>query len=382
MKNFDFIIAGGGCAGLSLAYYLSQSKFADASVLIIDREDKVKNDRTWCFWTDKPTAYESIVAKKWENLAFADFKGKLQSKLRQRHYELIRGADFYHFTQDAIQKHSGYQWLRGEISEIGEDEQGAYAKVGGEYYRANWIFDSRYDWQSQQASAGNYHFLLQHFMGWIVETSQPAFDPESLTLMDFRVEQQNSARFIYVLPFSETRALVEYTIFSAQLEPKEVYEQALKGYFEKEGIGQFRILETEYGVIPMTNVPLKRAAGEHIIQIGTAGGAVKPTTGYAFLNIQRQTQAIVRQLERGETPGYTTSRKLRFKFYDQLLLSMLRNEGGTVQKVFSALFRRNEISHILNFLDEQTNIWQELRILARLPWPPFLRALAREYFRF
>ena len=379
MKNFDFIIAGGGCAGLSLAYYLSQSKFANASVLIIDRDEKVKNDRTWCFWADKPTAYESIVTKKWENLAFADFKGKLQSRLEQRYYQLIRSADFYDFTKCAIQKHSGYQWLHGEISEIGEDKQGAYAKVAGERYRGKWIFDSRYQWQEQQANAGKHHFLLQHFMGWIVETRQPAFDPASLTLMDFRVEQHDSARFIYVLPFSETRALVEYTVFSAQLESKEVYEQALKDYFEKEGIDPYRILETEYGVIPMTNMPLKRAAGTHIIQIGTAGGAVKPTTGYAFLNIQRQTEAIVRQLERGETPSLATSRKLRFKFYDQLLLNMLQNEGGSVRQVFSALFRRNEISHILNFLDEQTNIWQELRILARLPWPPFLRAMVREY---
>lgn len=380
MKNFDFIIAGGGCAGLSLAYYLSQSKFANASVLIIDRDEKVKNDRTWCFWTDEPTAYESIVTKKWENLTFADLKGKLQSRLEQRHYQLIRGADFYRFTKCAIQKHRGFQWLQGEISEIGEDEQGAYAEVEGERHRAEWIFDSRYDWRSQQANAGKRHFLLQHFMGWIVETGKPAFDSGSLTLMDFRVAQHNSARFIYVLPFSETRALVEYTVFSTQLEPQTVYEQALKDYFEKEGIDQYRILETEYGVIPMTNMPLNRAAGAHIIQIGTAGGAVKPTTGYAFLNIQRQTQAIVRQLERGEMPCLLTSRKLRFKFYDQLLLSILRNEGGAVRQVFSALFRRNKISHILNFLDEQTNIWQELRILARLPWPPFLRALIREYF--
>lgn len=380
MKNYDFIIAGGGCAGLSLAYYLSQSKFAGASVLIIDREEKAKNDRTWCFWTEEPTAYDRIVARKWAFLSFADFKGILRNYLKQKHYQLIKSVDFYRFTKEAIQQRTQFQWLRGNIAETGEDDESPYVEVEGKRYRAKWIFDSRYDWQNWQKNAGHHHFLLQHFMGWIVETELPVFDADSLTLMDFRVEQQQETRFIYVLPFSKTQALVEFTVFSAQLEPKVVYEQALKDYFEKEGIRHYQILETEYGVIPMTNMPLKKATGEHIIQIGTAGGAVKPTTGYAFLNIQRQTQAIVRQLEKGEKPCVSTSRKLRFKFYDQLLLNMLQNEGESVQQVFSALFRRNKISHILNFLDEQTNIWQELRILARLPWLPFLRALVREYF--
>jgi lycopene beta-cyclase len=50
MQKYDFIIAGGGLAGLSLAYYMNQTVLREKSILIIDQDTKTKNDRTWCFW--------------------------------------------------------------------------------------------------------------------------------------------------------------------------------------------------------------------------------------------------------------------------------------------------------------------------------------------
>lgn len=50
MQKYDYIIAGGGLAGLSLAYYMNQTVLREKSILIIDQDTKTKNDRTWCFW--------------------------------------------------------------------------------------------------------------------------------------------------------------------------------------------------------------------------------------------------------------------------------------------------------------------------------------------
>jgi len=61
MNDFDYIIAGGGAAGLSLAFYLSNSSLKNKKVLIIDKDQKNKNDRTWGFWTSRPTAFERII---------------------------------------------------------------------------------------------------------------------------------------------------------------------------------------------------------------------------------------------------------------------------------------------------------------------------------
>ncbi len=380
MKSYDYIIAGGGCAGLSLAYYLSQSTLANASVLIIDRDDKTQNDRTWCFWTSKPTAFDEIVSKEWNALTFADPTGTQHHRLSHRSYKLIRSADFYQFTKAAIQQYPNFHWLKANVSDVVEDEDGPYVIAEGIQYRAKWVFNSCFNWRNWQRESENNHFLLQHFRGWLIESKTPAFDPKRATLMDFRTKQHGNARFLYVLPFSATKALVEYTIFSASLEPHEQYEQVLRDHLQHQlQVADYEILETEQGVIPMTDMPMAERASQKIIDIGTPGGAVKPTTGYAFLRIQQQTQQIVKQLVKTGSPSRSSLSPERFRFYDKLLLDILENDGAQAQPIFSRLFRNNDVNTILTFLDEGTNIAQEARIFTSLPLPPFLRALARVY---
>lgn len=378
MESYDYIIAGGGCAGLSLAYYLSRSNLRNAKVLIVDRDEKVRNDRTWCFWTEQSTAFDQIVANNWQELSFKNAQGTIQANLPQQ-YQMIRSADFYRFTKSAIRQFSNFHWLQGNINRTGEDESGAYAIVDGKMYRAKQVFDSCFNWRDWQRQSGSHQFLLQHFKGWFIETDTPVFNPEQATLMDFRTPQQGNARFLYVLPFSERAALVEYTVFSSEIEPESVYDQALKNYLHNHlNIQEYRILETEKGAIPMTDLSLRWNGTSKVVPIGTPGGAVKPTTGYAFLRIQQQARSIVRGLEQTGEPVFPKTKR-RFRFYDRLLLSILQHEGGNAAAVFSALFQRNTMNTILTFLDERTNIWQEANIFARLPFMPFLRAIVRVY---
>lgn len=379
MESYDYIIAGGGCAGLSLAYYLSQSASSDASVLIIDREQKTNNDRTWCFWTENPINFDHIVAKKWQKLAFNSPKANRSDNPAQQ-YQLIRSSDFYELTQSTIRQKPNFQFLYGDISRTGEDERGAFAVVGNEKYYAKWLFDSCFTWQKLKQSETYQHFLIQHFKGWFIETDHPTFTPDCATLMDFRTPQHGDARFLYVLPLSETKALVEYTIFSDKLLSDGEYDETLRDYIgDILGIPSYRIMEKERGAIPMTDLQLQWDGASRVVPIGTLGGAVKPTTGYAFLRIQQQTQRIVRALEQTGRPEIG-KRKQRFRFYDKLLLSILQHEGGSAASIFRHLFMHNDMSRILTFLDERTNVWQEARIFARLPLLPFLRAIRRVYF--
>ncbi len=69
---YDYIIAGAGCAGLSLAMHMIHSgKFRDKKILIVDQSTKTLNDRTWCFWQKEPGLFESIVYKEWRHLFFS-----------------------------------------------------------------------------------------------------------------------------------------------------------------------------------------------------------------------------------------------------------------------------------------------------------------------
>ena len=136
-----------------------------------------------------------------------------------------------------------------------------------------------------------YHHLNQHFRGWEIETERPVFDPQSPTLFDFRTPQDGHMRFLYTLPFAENRALIEYHFSQPHLLQPEEYEAGLKTYLEEVlGLQQYDIKHVEAGVIPMSDHPFPRRLGQRVMAIGTKGGRVKPSTGYAFLRIQRATR--------------------------------------------------------------------------------------------
>jgi lycopene beta-cyclase len=384
VNNYDYIIAGGGCAGLSLVLRLLQSPLKDKRILIIDADTKTQNDRTWAFWSkEEDPLFQPIIAKTWDRLQFSDESGSSISSIQPFTYQLIQGIDFYRYAKSIIQKADHVDTLTARISHIGEDATGPFCWANDNLYRAQFVFNSCFTSNDLKPEQPEHYFMLQHFLGWRIKTKRPIFDPQEATLMDFRGPQKGNARFYYLLPFSEREALVEYTLFSGNTLQKEEYRQALRVYMNEHFEGEdFEIVEEEYGVIPMTNKVLSsRTRHPHVVQIGTRSGMVKPTTGYAFLRIQQQTQAIVDQLRKDGTPFIAEKQKSRFRFYDTLLLHILHEEGHLAKQIFSQLFQRNSMLRILTFLNEKSTIWQEARIFASLPMNPFLKALFKTQLR-
>lgn len=383
MRQYDYIIAGGGCAGLSLAFQLNKTELRNRSILIIDRGPKVENDRTWCFWSNEATDFESIVKKQWRNVIFAGQDFIKNIPLLSYSYKLIRGIDFYNFTQSELRQNPNIEWVYGEIENVKDVSDGAVVRVNGQDFMGNWLFNSVFDFKNLQQDKSRYFYQLQHFKGWIIHTEKPQFDPEQMHLMDYRTPQLNSSRFFYVLPFDEHKALIEYTIFSEALLEKHQYDGYLKTFIaETLKIDSYTIEEVEFGVIPMTNHPLKKSGGQHIINIGTLGGQVKASTGYAFQRIQEESKQIVENLLAKDTPFYSTSiLKKRFTLYDTLLLHILQYNGGLIKVIFTELFKRNKVKNVFLFLGEKTTILQEIRIFFSLPSAPFLKALFKVYIK-
>ena len=68
-KNYDYIFLGAGCASLSIIMRMIDSKkFIEKKILLVDREPKTKNDRTWCFWEQGAGFFEDVVYRKWNTL--------------------------------------------------------------------------------------------------------------------------------------------------------------------------------------------------------------------------------------------------------------------------------------------------------------------------
>src|SRR5258705_5215454 len=156
--------------------------------------------------------------------------------------------------------------------------------------------------------------------------------------MNFRSNQQYGTTFVYTMPFSETKALIEYTLFSEKLLEPFQYEAGLKEYIaETLGVDSYKITETEFGIIPMTNHRFLLNEG-NIIHIGTAGGQTKASSGFTFGVIQKQSASIVQKLVSGKQP-ICHNIKNRFRFYDSTLLYILQNKKLAGEKGLSALFK-------------------------------------------
>jgi lycopene beta-cyclase len=375
---YDYIITGAGAAGLSLVIHLIKSgQSHNKTILLIDKDTKKANDRTWCFWETDPGIFEDIVYRQWNQLNF--YSGNLEKKLDilPYSYKLIKGIDFYSYCLEEIRNHHNITFVQATVENISSDEKETYVYAVGKKIKAEYIFNSIL-FQKPQLKKNQY-WLLQHFKGWVIETKHPVFHPASATLMDFRAGQEKGSAFYYMLPFSENKALVEYTLFSPQLLKMSDYDEALATYIQRQlKVQSYRVCEEEFGSIPMTNFNFPKRQN-NIIHIGTAGGQTKGSSGYTFRFIQKHSVAIVEGLIKQNNPFAFIKDRKRYSFYDSILLDVLANKRLEGREIFKCLFEKNEAPDVLKFLDNETSLKEDISIIRTLPTLPFLKAALKQW---
>ncbi|MBZ4044025.1 lycopene cyclase family protein [Flavobacterium hibisci] len=377
IKHFNYIFTGTGLAALMTVYKMFLSgKFSDKSILLLDHNSKKTNDRTWCFWAEEETLWNSVISKKWDSALFAneDFKRNLDLKPYQ--YNQIRGLDFYNFVFEVLSKQDNITFLNEKVTDINELETHVFIGTEENRYTSDYLFNSIYTKAFAERQT-KYPVLQQHFVGWFVKSENEIFNPEQATFMDFSVEQRGNTRFMYVLPTSKTEALVEYTLFSENLLPKEEYEKEIEIYLKKLGVSQYKIQEEEQGSIPMTCYPFWKRNTKRVLNIGTAGGWTKASTGYTFRNSDKKSSALVNFLQGSNFKMKDFHKKSRFWFYDLLLLDILQRNNELGSSIFSSLFKNGKPCLIFKFLDEETNLIEDLKVILKCPKMPFIKALFR-----
>ena len=381
MKTYDYIIAGGGAAGLSLAWYLSQTGKANARVLIIDKDTKQNNDRTWGFWHREASPFEEIISYQFDNLDFFSHYFNQRIPMGSHRYSVIRGIDFYNFIRNSLKSFPNFEFLTANIEKLEDQPDGAIAVTSQGRFSASWIFTSIYKEKDVVAATGKGLYLRQHFKGWVIETEDAAFDTQSFTMFDFRTPQQGAMRFFYVIPHSPKQALVEYTLFSEHLLPKPEYDAAIKTYIDEVlKIKSYRIIDEEFGVIPMTTYHFPATQGRHIVQTGSAGGSSKPSSGYTFMRIQAHTKKVAAALAAGKSPVIPAVSSLRYRYYDAVLLNILKNDPEKAELLFSKMYQNNPVGRLFDFLDERGGVANDLKVITSLPPWPFLKSTVQLLF--
>jgi lycopene beta-cyclase len=373
-NKYDYIIAGAGCAGYSLLYHLLQDPIlSKKKILVVDAHLNKGNDRTWCFWEDKMGPFESIICKKWSNIEV--LKGSMQRLLPTVpfEYKMIQGIDFYQHISAFAKGFENVEWLASKIVNIEEAPNGAIVNWEGGAANADYVFSSIHGDRIQSA-------LWQHFRGIVVEFNTPIFDQSVARLMDFNVPQMDATAFMYLLPMTDKKALVEYTLFSPTVLETAEYDFVLNAYMKAHYNGQaYTIVHTEQGAIPMTTKKM-RSKLKHVVSIGTMGDAVKASTGYAFQFIQQQTQQLVKQLKSNQVLDASVH-FTRHHFYDAVLLYILEHQKMAGDAIFASIFKKNDAATVFKFLSNTSSIKEDIRIMLSLPTQIFLPAAIKVLFR-
>lgn len=378
--KYDYIIAGSGCAGLSLLHsILNERALYKKRILVLDKDVKNQNDRTWCFWEKEEGVFESIVHHKWKHLRFIsdDFSKKFD--LREYTYKMIRGIDFYSHVLDFAQKFENVDFINEKILSIDDGGDSGIVKTEKGEYSAPIVFNSTPLFNPEISEKNS---LLQHFEGWVIKTDEAVFDDKVGTLMDFTLDQKHGATFMYVLPTSANEALVEYTLFSPRILNKEDYKTALTDYIANTlQIDSYTILHEEFGVIPMSlaTFPRKAGKGNRIVNIGTAGGFTKASSGYTFQFIQKNVKQIIRELKDDIIPGkHIGFREKLYHWYDRTMLDVILSEKMEGKQIFEQIFKKLDASQILAFLGNESSLGGDIRVMSSLPVMPFLTSGIRQ----
>ena len=382
--NYDIIIAGAGCGGLSLLHSILQSPVLNTQkILVIDRSFEKSNDRTWCFWETENGKFDALVCKKWEQISVHKKTFSTVLSTVPFVYKMIQGQDFYKHIISFAKKFSNVHWQEAVISSIDAINEKAVVQWEGGEAKGKKVFSSILPMDQLYAisqSKSDKPFLWQHFKGLLVQFEQDTFDDQIARLMDFNVDQKKATAFMYVLPLDPQKALVEYTLFSKTILNPADYDKELKHYLNTNFPNRkYQIIHEEMGVIPMTTQAFA-TSNPPIYVIGTLGNAVKASTGYAFQFIQAQVNEIVNSLALGK-PLKTEVQVTRHKFYDAVLLYILDQDLMEGSEIFKRIFEKNKAATIFKFLSNTSSIWEDIRIMRSLPTKIFLPAAMQVLFR-
>lgn len=378
--SFDYLIIGNGLAGLQLALELSNDPFFDSHKIgLIDPSHKTSNDKTWSFWEVGAGKWDSIVEQVWHTAKFESDEVSLLLPLHDYHYKTIRSIDFYTYAKNQLLSKSNFTFILDTIQTI-EEHSGLTVIGDNQSYTATHVFDSRIpkEFYTEQSK---YTLIHQHFKGVVIETETPCFQPEVFTMMDYRFQYKDSTSFIYVLPFSATKALVEFTFFTPFTVETEVYDTVIKEYLQKEfKVSNYQLVDTEVGNIPMTDFPFWNYHTNNVTKIGTGGGWVKGSTGYSFKHTEKNVFKLVENIKAGKKPSHDLF-QMKFKFYDKIFLTVLNDENEKGVWIFEQFYSKNSIKTMFRFLDEETSFSEDLAIMKSLFSMAFIKAFFKVLFK-
>ena len=372
MNNYDFIIIGAGCSGLSLLYEMNKSNvLKNKTCAVFDKRKNFSKDKIWSYWNIFEHSFSDCLLDQWDKVIVKGDK-EIILDCKDFAYQSVDSEKFYNKILKNISENKNIKlFLDRGVDEINEENNQITIKSNNEIFKANLVFDS-----SLKNNNTDDTKIYQHFYGCEINFKETANLSKHPILMDFNCNQGNWTHFFYTLPLGDNKIFIETTWISDQNNfAKEQYMHEINEYiqnnlnYKKEYTAGYN----EMGSIPMFHFKDK-ANYQKVIKIGTAANLTRKSTGYTFLNIQKFTQELVQKLIKNQIITNTRIQS-KYNFLDKIFIKVLLEKKGNMHKIFLKLFKNNKTKDIINFLSNNSNFFQDIKIILSMPKLIFIKKL-------
>ena len=368
------VIAGGGLAGCLAALAMVERR-PEVPLLLIEQGKTFGGNHIWSFFDadvrkQDRSLVEPLVRARWEayDVIFPHRQRTLPTG-----YNSIRSENLDDLVRGRLEP--GQFRLNTEIAEL--DSEGVTLE-SGERIPAKAVIDAR--------GAAPLDLAWQKFVGrdYLLETPHGLERP---IVMDATVDQSDGYRFVYCLPFSETRLLVEDTYYSSNpsLDSARI-GRLIDDYIALRGWRIASLDKEERGVLPVALGgdfgSFWPAVGPPIARLGLRGGFFHPTTGYSLPDAVRAAILLTKQ-EDLSGPALNrlfrnhAARLWRERHFYRLLNRMLFRAASPARR-YRVLehFYRLDPALVGRFYAAESTLLDKMRIMSGKPPVPIGNAVA------
>jgi lycopene beta-cyclase len=275
-EAFDYLLIGGGLQNALIALAVLD-RTPSARVCLVERGAALGGNHLWCFrGFDLSEAGQALAAplviRRWGgySVRFPSFERHLDTP-----YAAVSSQRLAQYVSEKFGRRACSRLVLGRSALLIEATKATLDD--GEELHARVVIDAR----GPDAHCRDHVIGYQKFVGLELELESPAELREPI-VMDARVRQDDGFHFVYTLPLSPTRVLVEDTYFAdgPELDVDLLRTRAL-AYAHGLGLAVRGITREESGILPLPAAAVATPPGSPW-QAGYAGGWFHPTTGYSF----------------------------------------------------------------------------------------------------
>ena len=274
--KYDIIVIG---AGLSSLMFLSKmvSNKSKLSILVLEQKNSIARNQSFCVWEGPgliniEKEFKLKAKHRWDKVLIENNREKIKKNIHPFYYVC-------HDGQSTLKKLS--RQIKGKVkilyasnvTKINEMDKKIQVTSSEGNFCSKYLIDSRPKIEKNEIKSD---YMQQAFIGNEIEVKSNYFNKNEATIMSFS-KNKTETEFIYQLPFTKKRALIETTLFSKNPDLRKLQQKHarnLKKY------GNYKILNSERGIIPMAVIAA--TAKKRIMKIGTSAGMVRASSGYSI----------------------------------------------------------------------------------------------------